>query len=100
MSLCKAHGKERDTICHSKPSGKGGRVFEYVGCVDCKAGAPPRSSPLEKSPAKTKAKSNGSPSSSAKKFEPSPHTIAKPKTDEAPAAPKKGASRGFLGFRF
>jgi hypothetical protein len=104
MSLCKAHGKERNVICSSKPSGKSGRVFEYVGCVDCKNGVPSQLTPRQ-TPAPKGKPVKGSPPGKKKVFEPSPHTLPK-KTpaknggvDLAHEKEKVGR-RGFLGFKF
>jgi len=51
MSICKKHGKERDVIIKSRP-GRSGTQFDYVGCVDCAAGLPPKegATPPRKAP--------------------------------------------------
>ena len=58
MSLCKKHGKERNVICTTKPTsrGGGGAGFDYVGCEDCAAGLPPKegATPPRKAPGQKK----------------------------------------------
>ncbi len=98
MGLCKKHGKERDTLCVTKP-GRNGSGISFVGCVDCKAGLPatipagnPPKAPAPKKPSPA-VKRSGRPKLDELPPEPTPNT------KDTPPPAKKGLSERF-GFRF